>query len=97
MGNTSSIASLGNGKYIPAIGFITILVTGICTCVLLVLAALWCTVQVSLLILQAAVSTLSAISTTFTAASPDIRLVVLGIVAIVLYRAYQYTRKGAIQ
>jgi hypothetical protein len=71
------------------VGFSLAAVLGIGASVILVLTLAWLVVRLALTLLQATIEGLSSIGATYTAASPDAKLLVLLFVAIALYSFFQ--------
>lgn len=78
---------------LAVLGLTTIVTAGVAACVATILAILWGLVELALLFLQATVSTLTVIGSTFIAAQPTIRLLVLVLIAYAVYRVYRQVSK----
>jgi hypothetical protein len=75
--------------FIIGTGLTTVIAIGAAACIGLTLALVWLTVHIALIALQAILTVLAALGSTFTAASPLAQFLMIVAVAYVLYRVFR--------
>jgi hypothetical protein len=89
----STLSKMPTHAFISIVGFSTIVVVGVASCIAIVFAAMWALVQFLLTVLQCVAETIQTIETLYTTSDPFIRLFMLASIAYLVCRVYCKTAR----